>query len=461
MRKLILRSLLVIILAGLSYGIYYAWLAFPIITGYGAKILCSCTMLVGRAEQDVIDHELGSGLLSLGSFKANYTDSSTTASVFGFAKRKAIYRKGLGCTLVNEITEEELRAQNWKVASLANTRQDTLSWPMGDRLPDSLDLSGYDMELLVKTVKEAFEEPGEEKKRRTRAVIVVHHGDIILEKYAEGFNKDTRLMGWSMTKSLTNAMMGILVRDGKLTVNQPAPIEAWKNDERAAITIHNLMQASSGLDWQEVYSGPSTATNMLFKKRDAGKYAMDVPLKHKPGEVFYYSSGTTNILSWIIRQTVGDETYHRFAYEEIFYKIGMNSLVIEPDPGGTFVGSSFSYATARDWARFGLLYLNDGYWQTGRILPEGWVEYTTTPAKGAKRGEYGAQFWLNAGDPNDVVNKPYPDVPSDMFYASGYEGQNVYIIPSHDLVVVKLSLTTGNEVNDNVFLKEIIRALPD
>lgn len=461
MRKLILRSIALIMLAALSYGIYYAWIAFPIITGYGAKILCSCTMLTGRAEQDVITNELGSGLLTLGTFKANYTDSSATASVFGLAKRKAIYRKGLGCTLVNGVTEEELRAQNWKIASPTITQQDTLAWPIGDRTSDSLDLSGYNMELLTKTVNEAFEEPGEEKNRRTRAVLIIHHGEIILEKYADGFDQNTRLMGWSMTKSLTNAMMGILVRDGKLTVNQPAPIEDWKNDERSVITIHNLMQASSGLDWQEDYSGPSTATNMLFKKRDAGKYALSVPLKHKPGEVFYYSSGTTNILSWIIRQSVGDETYHRFAYENVFHKIGMNSLVIEPDPGGTFVGSSFSYATARDWARFGLLYLNDGYWTTGRILPEGWVEYTTTPAKGAKHGEYGAQFWLNAGNPNDVVDRTYPDVPSDMFYASGYEGQNVFIIPSHDLVVVKLSLTTGNAVDDNLFLKEIIRALPD
>ncbi|MBX2971201.1 MAG: serine hydrolase [Cyclobacteriaceae bacterium] len=461
MRKLILRSIALIMLAALSYGIYYAWIAFPIITGYGAKILCSCTMLTGRAEQDVVANELGSGLLTLGTFKANYTDSSATASVFGLAKRKAIYRKGLGCTLVNEITEEELRAQNWKIASPTIKQQDTLAWPMGDRTSDSLDLSGYNVELLTKTVNEAFEEPGEEKNRRTRAVLVIHHGEIILEKYAEGFDQNTRLMGWSMTKSLTNAMMGILVRDGKLTVNQPAPIEDWKNDERSAITIHNLMQASSGLDWQEDYSGPSTATNMLFKKRNAGKYASSALSKHTPGEVFYYSSGTTNILSWIIRQAEGDETYHRFAYENVFHQIGMNSLVIESDAGGTFVGSSFSYATARDWARFGLLYLNDGYWPTGRILPEGWVEYTTTPAKGAKHGEYGAQFWLNAGNPNDVVDRTYPDVPSDMFYASGYEGQNVFIIPSHDLIVVKLSLTTGNAVDDNFFLKEIIHALPD
>lgn len=460
MRKLILRSLLIIFLAALSYGIYYAWLAFPIISGYGAKNLCSCTMLAGRKAEDVIREELGSGLQSLGTFSVNYADSSATASVFGLAKRKAIYRKGLGCTLVNEITEEELRKQRWNVAAPPRVNQDTIPWPTGNKMPDSVNLFGYNLDLLNKTINDAFEESGEEKNRRTRAVVVIHDGNLIAEKYADGFDQNTRLTGWSMTKSLTNAMMGVLVREGKISVNDPAPIEAWKNDERNTITIHNLMQASSGLKWAEVYSGPSDATNMLFKKRDAGIYASQAPLQHKPGEVFYYSSGTTNILSYIIRQTVGDAEYHNFPYKNIFHKIGMNSMTIEPDPGGTFVGSSFSFATARDWARFGLLCLNDGYWINERILPEGWIEYSTTPAKGAMKGEYGAQFWLNAGNPNDVADRNFPDVPSDMYYLSGFEGQDVVVIPSKNLVVVKLGLTSGNWVDMNAFLKDIINAIP-
>lgn len=460
-RKIVLRVILLLLLIALSYGIYYAWNAFPIISGYGAKNLCSCTMLAGRAPEDVIKNELGTTMLSLGSYAVNYADSSATASVFGLASRKAIYRKGLGCTLVNEITEAELRNQPWIVAQPPAVDQDTIPWPAGNSMNDSLNFFGYDMELLNNTVNKAFEEPGKEKTRRTRAILVVHDGNIISEKYAEGFNENTRLMGWSMTKSLTNAMVGMLIREGKLNLNDRTPIEEWKEDNRSGISIHNLMQASSGLEWDENYSGPSYATNMLFKKRDAGLYAAHVPLKHTPGEVFYYSSGTTNIISRIIRQTVGDKDYHTLLYRTIFHKIGMHSLVIETDPGGTFVGSSFSFATARDWARFGLLYLNDGYWINERVLPEGWVEYTTTPAKGARLGEYGAQFWLNAGDPSDFINRSYPDIPADMFYASGFEGQNVFIIPSKNLVVVKLGLTTGNEVDDNLFLKDIIRALPD
>lgn len=461
MRKLILRSLLFIFLTVLSYGVYYAWIAFPIITGYGAKILCSCTMLAGRGENDVISNELSSGLLKLGAYKANYSDSSASASVFGLAKRKAIYRNGLGCTLVNAISEEELRQQPWKVASIPRVDQDTIPWPAGNQLPDYLDLTPYKFNKIQQTIKEAFEEPGTEKNRRTRVILIVHDGRIIAEKYAPGFTSKTRQMGWSMTKSLTNAIIGLLVKDQKIAMNDHPPITTWQQDDRSEITLHHLMQASSGLEWQEIYSGPSTATTMLFKKRDAGNYAASFPLKHPPGEVFYYSSGTTNILSSISRQLLGDGDYHSYPYQHLFYKIGMHSLVIEPDPGGTFVGSSFSYATARDWARFGLLYLNDGYWMNERILPEGWVEYTTTPAKGAKQGEYGAQFWLNAGNPADPSDRTFPDVPADMFYCSGYEDQYVFIIPSKNLVVVRLGLTTGNEIDYNKFLKNIIEALPE
>lgn len=457
--KHILRFTVVVVTALLLYGVYYAWQAFPIITGYGAKMLCSCTMLAGRPADDVIRNELGDGLLKLGSYVVHVEDSSATATVFGLARRKAIYRKGLGCTLVNGLTEAELRAQSWSIPMRPAVNPDTIPWPSGN-LITRVDLSAYDTVLLKQTIDEAFREPGQKPQRRTRAVLIVHNGNLIAERYAPGFSEKSLLTGWSMTKSLTNSIVGALVRDGLISLNTPAPVEHWKEDERAAITLHHLLQASSGLAWEEVYSGPSAATRMLFKERDAGLYACHFPLHDTPGEVFYYSSGTTNIISLIIRKTLGDELYHSYGYEKVFFKADMYSLVMEPDPGGTFVGSSFSFATARDWARFGLLYLNDGYWQGERILPEGWVEYTVTPAKGATMGEYGAQFWLNAGNPSDPAQRTFPDVPSDMFYASGYQGQNLFIIPSENLVVVKLSLSTGNETDDNLFLRDIIQSLP-
>ena len=459
LKKIFLWSFLAVIVSALSYGIYYASQAFPILAGYGAKSLCSCVALGGRQPENVISNELGSGILSLGSFEFNATDSSATGSVFGFAKRKAVYRKGLGCTLLSEIEETELRNQKFIVAKLPTVNQDTIPWPSGNLLKDTT-IEGVDYGKINAVIEDAFTEPGEEKNRRTRAVIVLYDGQIISEKYTDGFTQQSRLLGWSMAKSLTNALVGLLVRQEKLSLNDHPPFEEWKNDDRSSITIQNLMQASSGLAWKEIYSGPSDATNMLFKKRDAGIFASHAPLAYPPDTDFYYSSGTTNILSWIIRNNLGDSAYHRFPYHNLFHKIGMNSMVLEPDAGGTFVGSSFAYATARDWARFGLLYLNDGMWDNERILPEGWVEFTSTPAKSAERGEYGAQFWLNAGAPGNPENRMYPAVPADLFWADGYEGQNVFILPSKNLVVVKLSLSSGNYLDDNKFLKDIISALP-
>lgn len=457
-KKILGRTLLVILILILGYGIFYAWQAFPIITGYGAKNICSCVMLAGRSPDDVLKNELGGFPIRLGNFSVDYNDSSATGTFFGLAKRKAIYRKGLGCSLVVETEENQFRNQKILLAERPLINQDSIAWPSGDLLQDSVQPQ-IDDDQLRQTLDEAFSEPGQDKLRRTRAVVVVYDGRIIAERYAEGFNQDSKLIGWSMTKSITNALVGILVKQGKLRLGDPAPIKTWETDDRKNITLNDLMHASSGLAWEENYGGPSGATNMLFKKKDMGLFAAEVPLVHKPGEVFYYSSGTTNIISRIVRETVGDESYYSFPYQELLYKIGMLNTTIEPDAGGTFVGSSYSFGPARDWARFGLLYLNDGVWNNERILPEGWLTYTTTPARGADRGQYGAQFWLNAGAENNPQNRYYPDVPTDLFWADGFEGQNVFIIPSKKLVVVKLGLSQGDYMDDNKFLADIIRAV--
>lgn len=452
----LLKKILLLLMAGiLLYSGIYAWQAFPIISGYGAKILCSCTMVAGREAPDVIAQELGRFPISLSTFTVHYEDSSVTASVFGLARKKAVYRKGLGCTLINEASEEEVRNQTPLLTRLPIILQDTIPWPSGDLLKDTA-FSHVNYKKLKYVLEEAFSEPSPEKLRRTRAVVIVYDGHIIAERYAEGFNKNSRLIGWSMTKSLTNAIVGVLVKKQKLNLYEPVAIDAWKKDARSKITLHHLLQASSGLEWEENYSGPSGATNMLFKEKNMGLYAAASPAEYEPGKFFEYSSGTTNLISWIIRQNVGDSCYYKIPYDEIFHKTGMYSIIIEPDAGGTFVGSSYSFGTARDWARFGLLYLNNGIWNGEQILPEGWVKYTTTPAPAAPQGKYGAQFWLNAGDPKNMADRVYPNVPPDMYWADGYEGQNVFIIPSKKLVVVKLSLSHGDHLDDNKFLSEII-----
>ncbi len=458
--KIFKRTLLVVFLLVIGYAFQYGWRAFPIISGYGAKDICSCVLLAGRTPQDVLANELNSFPLRLGSFSINFTDSSATGSVFGLAKRKAVFRKGLGCTLVVEMSEEELRSQKINLPG-KKINADTLAWPMGEKLCVSIP-AAINQEKLNIALHHAFAESDTAsiKLRRTRAVVVLYNGQLVGEKYAQGFNKNSKQIGWSMTKSITNALVGILVKQGKLTLDEPAPLAEWKNDDRKNIKLTDLMHMSSGLKWEENYGGPSGATNMLFKKKNMGLYAAESPLESKPGEVFEYSSGTTNIISHLVRQTIGDENYYRFASDELFNKIGMNSMVLEPDAGGTFVGSSYSFATARDFARFGLLFYNDGVWNGERILPVGWVKFSSTPTLGAKRGEYAAQWWTNAGEKNNPANRTYPSVPVDCFQAEGFEGQYIFVIPSKKLVVVRLGLTKTDDFDMNTLVSEIINSLP-
>jgi CubicO group peptidase (beta-lactamase class C family) len=314
---------------------------------------------------------------------------------------------------------------------------------------------------MIKALDDAFFEKDPERPLNTLAIIVVYDGKIIEERYAPGFDKNSKLMGWSMTKSITNSLIGILVNEGKLQTDSPVPINDWKNDDRKNITLNNLLQASSGLEWSESYFLPtSTFHKMFIHSDDKAAYARTMVLKDKPGENFVYSSGTTLILSGIIRETVGDEYYYKFPYEKLFYKIGMKQAIMEPDASGTFVGSSYCYASARDWTRFALLYLNDGVWNGERILPEGWVKYTSTPATSAEIGEYGAQWWLNAGARNDIDNRKYPKIPADAYWADGFEEQYAMVIPSEKLVVVRLGVS-HHGFDFEKLVSEIITALPE
>jgi CubicO group peptidase (beta-lactamase class C family) len=415
--------------------------SLPIVSGYGAKVLCSGVFVAGRSPEAVIKNDLSGFPLNLGTYTVDRGDSSVTGKVWGFAERKAVYRYGLGATLVSGMTEGELKEQRIVRMTAPAVNPDTVDWPMGDRVVSP----GEDSAALREAMGMAFGDGGI-KETGTRAVIVVHHGRIVAERYASGFDRHTRLTGWSMTKSITNALIGILVRQGLLNVAEPAPVEQWLKDERSKITIENLLRMNSGLKWWEFYGGPSDATRMLYREKDMGEYAMKSKLGHKPGEVFYYSSGTANILSSIIRRTVGNSVYYRFPYQQLFYRIGMYSAVLEPDAGGTFVGSSYCYATARDWARLGLLYLQDGVWNGQRVLPEGWVDFT-------RRGEeYGALWWLNR-------NGRHPHIPRDCYGCEGYEGQYVWVIPSKDLVLVRMARENGRKLDPDVFVPAVTEAM--
>lgn len=454
MKGLFKKALLLLLFIAIGYGLYYCWFSFPIISGGNAKIACSCMFVQGRTQESIEKEELGDFPLSLGSIKIDTRDSSVTGTVMGMAKRKAIYRNGLGCTLVNDISETALRSQPFSTPN--GFIEDSIRWPLGDILATRL-LTNNNRSYVDSAISFAFQQSFLNKNTYTRGIVIVHNGAIVAEQYAPGYNKNSRFLGWSMAKSITSALIGILVKDGKLDVNKPAPVPEWQNqnDPRHAITTENLLQQTSGLDFKEIYHKYSNANNMLFNEGDMAAYTASQPLKISPGSEFYYSSGNSNILSRIVRSTIGEKKYHAFPYNALFHKIGMYHTLLEPDASGTYVGSSFIYASARDYARFGLLYLNDGVFNGERILPEGWVQKTVTPVDANEQKNYGYQFWLNGFDENDASKKEFPEAPADMFYADGYGGQRIYIIPSLQLVVVRMGL---NKFDEHEFLRRLLKA---
>lgn len=300
-------------------------------------------------------------------------------------------------------------------------------------------------------VANAFDEKGE-KTKRSRVVLVIYKDHIIAEKYDTGFTKNSKILGWSMTKSLTSALFGVLENQGKYDINKPAPIPEWQNDERKKITTNDLLHMNSGLEWEEAYDKICDATKMLFQAEDMGRVQLEKPAKFKPNTHWNYSSGTTNLLSGILRkQFKTHQEYLDFWYSAYIDKMGMHSMIVESDMAGNFVGSSYGWATARDWAKFGLLYLHQGNWNGEQILSEKWVNYTRTPTA-TSNNQYGAQFWLNKGG-------KFKDVPRDMYYCSGYQGQMVAIFPSHDLVVVRMGLKEAPEFDFNGLLSGIVGSL--
>jgi CubicO group peptidase (beta-lactamase class C family) len=452
------RTLLAVFIISLTV---YFWTYIPIVTAYAAKTICSGIFVSGRLPDEIEKTELGSfPCFHIPKYKISYTDSSVTATFLGLASKTAVYRSGGGATLINEISANELHTQVVYRPEPFIDNQDSIRWPQGELVAD---VAGkIDTAKLSKAVSRAFYNV-KDPASPTHAVVVIYNSQLVFERYARGITIHTKLTGWSMAKSVTNAMMGIMVRQQKLNMSSPASIAEWQQDERKYITPANLMQLNSGLGWWGFEAAASNQTNMLFKQDDMSGYALKQSLKSKPGSIFNYSDGSVNILQLIMRRTLGDQNYYRFPYRELFYKTGMRNTVIETDASGTFVGSSYVYATARDWARFGLLYLQDGVWNGERILPEGWVRFSTTQSGAFNKhrgGRYGAGWWVNQPDINSGGKRLYGNVPEDCFYAQGFDGQYVWVIPSKKLVIVRLAREGFNALNPDDFLSGVIKALP-
>ena len=307
----------------------------------------------------------------------------------------------------------------------------------------------------------------------TRAVIIVQGGRIVAERYGTGFDDRSKLISWSMAKSVTAALVGIAMGDGKMKLDDPLNEPMWEDtDPRRNITIRQALHMADGLRWREDgYDDPASndAAKMLFGpgRENIVEYVSDKGQEFPPGQKWRYSSGTTNLISAAIGRAVsprsirdpnGKEGLRNFMYDRLFRPIGMTSTAAEFDLAGNFYASSLLQATAQDYARFGLLHLRDGVWDGKRILPEGFVDFVRTPTTAEGATNYGGHWWLNPANKSGTLK----DGPYDAFEANGHEGQRILIIPSKDLVIVRLGLMREENGGDTLgaWLQPIVTAFP-
>ena len=440
--KKVLRYVAIALLLAIVGGCVYLNRLLPIITGYAAKNLASAVFVSGREAKDVEEIDLNFSLIRYTSNTVDY-ENKTVTSRFLWSKSTAAYREGYGVTLLRGITAEELREQRFPkgVLSEGQGKQDSIA---------QLSLGDSALAERLAPIAKAFVDE-RAYKGHPFAFVVLHRGGVVAECYDKGIGRDTKLLSWSMAKSFANALIGLMVKDSLLDIHAPMDIPEWQGDGRKAITLHDLMQMQSGLEWNEDYGARSDVNIMLHCERDMGLYALSKPLEHKPGTYWQYSSGTTNIVMRYLRSRFpSEEAFIGYMRSRLFDPLGIVRPVFEQDLSGTFVGSSYLYATARDFARFGQLYLDDGCVDSERILPKGWVDYTRRPAAASGK-HYGAFFWLNG-------NGKFPDVPRDMFYCDGHDGQDIFIFPSHELVVVVLGFSPkpDNVIDFNALLRDIL-----
>lgn len=403
-----------------------------IAAGYAAKVGATAILIAGRDPELVESEELA--LLPGISLEVDRADGTVTASllVMPWVSRRAVVVEGRGAILLPEgVSELRLPATKWIAAP---ARADDRPWPDGERVEFAA------RPELDRAIDSVFGS-GDSDPLRTRAVIVVERGRIVAERYARGCNASTILPGWSMTKSVTCALVGLRIADGLLSLPQPSGFQEWASDARSAITLEDLLRMQSGLVFDEDYEEPSSdVLRMLYHASDMAGFAARSRTEIEPRRRFHYSSGSSLLVSRMLRASfTEDRDYAAYPYRRLFQPIGCSSARIECDASGTFVGSSYAHMTARDWARFGLFLAQDGMWNGKRLLPDGFLVFATTPTPSAPSGEYGAHFWLNRG--TKTREPPYPSLPRDVVIAAGYEGQYVVIVPEKRLVIVRLGLT--------------------
>ena len=410
-----------------------------------AKIYCSALFVSGRQPDEARAHLtgyfLGPKIDSITAIDVDQQRKVVTMTVANRITRRARYYGDQGC-IIQQSGKDTIHFAPVKVTSTLPPAS-TMDWPMGDRLPDTPLPAEIDTVKLRQAVDAAFANPA----GLTAAFVVVHKGRIIAERYGSGANRDMALESWSMGKSITGTLIGRLMNDGAFKLEDPAPVPEWRktpNDPRARIRIMDLMRMSSGLRFSrgspEDLPGYHDHDLIYSGAIDAFEFSITRPLQFEPNTFGRYRNADPLTLGYIIRETVRKrgEEYLTYPRRALFDKLGMRNQVLETDPYGNFLLTGYDYGTARNWARLGMLYLQDGVWMGERWLPEGFVRFVSTPAPAWKTPVYGGMVWVN-GDSSWAL-------PKDAYAFRGAGEQSVFIVPSHDLVIVRMGHFPGARV---------------
>jgi CubicO group peptidase (beta-lactamase class C family) len=456
-RRITLAFLLFSLLAALAYAGWTVLRLAPIGTAYAAKTLCSGVFVSGRPARTVIEEDIladNHPLLQLVIPSLDAQRRRASATFLGIAERVAQFRPGFGCTVALGVAPDALA-------------QSTPGLPQRVVSSDVLAPGPLPPQARLDALKAAVSQAFADRRAHTRVVAVLYDGHVVAERYAEGFSSRTPMPGWSMTKTVIGALAGMLVQRGAVQLGQSSLLQEWRapGDARAEITLDHLLRMTDGLAFEEKPSDPfSDVVQMLFTTGDSSGFAAARPLRTAPGTAWRYASGTTNVLVRTLRDSahLPPDAFARLPRETLFAPLGMRSAVIELDAAGLPVGSSFMYASAHDWLRFGQFLLQDGVWQGQRVLPPGWVQYMRTTTPQAPAGKYGAHLWLRVPEPFNSQVHPPPALPADAFHLVGHEGQLLSVIPSRRLVVLRLGLTRDRSGWDHErFLADVLSALPE
>lgn len=428
---------------------------------FSAKILCSGVFVSGLNADDVMVHSVNPAMLfeELQPADIAETEVDREAKSVRLVSRSGMsavadFRRGLGCVIRSG--KESLPRRPTERTSGAADRPRALPWP-STRLTDAA-MNERRAEALQRAVAAAFEPDA-----LTAAFVIVHEGKVVVEEYANGAARDTRLASWSMGKSLIVTLLGVLVQQGaELDIYRPAPVPAWNdsNDPRRTIRIIDLLRMSSGLDFSGLRDPRERWTKahpdhlyVYSGAIDVFAYAVGRPLEYTPGTVGRYRNCDPLVVGYLIKRVVEErgQEYLRFPFDDLLEKIGAQTILPETDPYGNYIMTGYVYGAALDWARIGQLYLQDGTWDGRRLLPADWIELVSSAAPAWEREEYGALFWLNRDGRWNL--------PKDTFYMAGGGGQFTFVVPSLDLVVVRMGHYKGGMANDDTGMALAPRAL--